>query len=78
MCINKSTNRQLLLAYPCHNCFIWDHTNLKKKVQHLFYNKHLVYFQRTLFVQNAVYYAISFEINEYPPIAIQNGRIDIY
>lgn len=56
---------------------------LKKKevffqVQHLFYNKHLVYFQRTLFVQNAVYYAISFEINEYPPIAIQNGRIDIY
>lgn len=47
-------------------------------MQHLFYNKHLVYFQRTLFVQNAVYYAISFEINEYPPIAIQNGRIDIY
>lgn len=73
MCINKSTNRQLLLAYPCHNCFIWDHTNLKKKC-----NTFFIINIWTLFGQNAVYYAISFEINEYPPIAIQNGRIDIY
>lgn len=83
MCINKSTFRQLLLAYPCYNCFIRDHTNLKK-ISFLSSTTpilctHLVYFQITyLHGQNAVYYMISFKFNEYPAIAIQNGRIDIY